>query len=138
MLTKGCQRIMLVSGTDAGHDHDDVVDPVKPVSHASFAAFSATQANCALRHGCQALLAVCVDAQSAADASCAAVHGGDVTSSMHDESQLMHETELVAFCTSMMTDLCQLCLRVCYPNATLGILFHLNVAVSLHSGMHIV
>ena len=31
-----------------------------------------------MKRGCQAFLAVCLDAQSAADASCAAVNGDDV------------------------------------------------------------
>ena len=69
VLTKGSQKITLVPGTDAGH-HDGV-DPLKPVR-------------------------LCVDAQSAADASCAAVHGDDVASSTHDKSHLMPETELDA------------------------------------------
>ena len=71
---------------------------MKPVSHASVAAFSVTQANRALKRGCQAILAVCFDAQSAADAVCAVDNfaADDFASSMHDKSQLMPESDLAA------------------------------------------
>lgn len=94
-LTMGSQRITLVPGPDAGHD-DDVVEPVQPVKRASAAVLSAVQAGRALQRGCQAFLAVCVDAQSVADASCAAVHSDSAASSIHDKSQLMPEPELDA------------------------------------------
>lgn len=57
--------------------------------------FSATQAHHALQRGSQALLAVCVGAQPAADASSATVPGDEAASSTQDKSQLMR-TELKA------------------------------------------
>ncbi len=90
VLTKGSQRITLVPGPES-----DLDKPVQSVPGAYAAPITAVQAGKAMASGCRAFLAVCIDAQTVADAACAAMPS-DTAVSGTDQSQLMLESELNA------------------------------------------
>ena len=87
VLTKGSQRITLVPDV---HSQDE---PAQSSSGAFAAPMSAVQANRAMLHGCCAYFAVCTDAQTPVDASCAPVQVDSACSNV-DKSQLMPESDL--------------------------------------------
>ncbi len=90
VLTKSSQRNTLVPGPQS-----DLDEPVQSVPGAYAAPITAVQAGKAMANGCRAFLAVCIDAQTVADAACAAMHS-DTAVSGTDQSQLMLESELNA------------------------------------------
>ena len=87
VLTKGSQRITLVPNVPSQDE------PAQSSSGAFAAPMSAVQANRAMLHGCRAYVAVCTDAQTAVDASCASVQIDSACSNV-DKSQLMPESDL--------------------------------------------